>query len=199
MKLHCKIGNKWCKFCRQQKFADLSTKAPVCTYCNKALGELTECPRIAEIKTKTFSEILHEVEFYKVFKQICDWWPNQCDCEHGYKIVFNKVRAMVPNPVHKLDDMFISIVNDEWEGKLYPNVSGIQHNRPDISYGIEFEPWIDWVSHFITKETLNTFTPTEIAAACLWEMTFNGFEESVIQGTLEKMKDDIDKIKKQSA
>ena len=47
-----------------------------------------------------------------------------------------------------------------------------------------------------TKDTLNIFTPEEIIGACLWEMTYSGFDEKTIKNSLEELESAIPKVEK---
>lgn len=186
-KLYCKVDRKWCKF----------LKKGVCTYCNKNLTEVNRCPRLAEIETIRFADLLKQVEFNDVWKVLVRQYPDQSGCRDGYEKVFNTLVCMRPLK-HNLNDMFIRIEHspaDKYCDRDWYDVHGIMLDKP-MRYGIEFIPWIDWVSMFVTSDTLELLNPTEIVAHCLWEMTYNGFDEPVIQSTLNKMCKDIDEMKK---
>ena len=53
----------------------------------------------------------------------------------------------------------------------------MEPSNPNKSYAIEFVPWIEWISMFITKKTLNILSNDEIIIGCLYEMTWSGFTE----------------------
>lgn len=69
-----------------------------------------------------------------------------------------------------------------------------QSNPTNIKYGIEFCPWKDWVSMYITQDSLDNFTKEDIVAACLHEMTFFGFTDSEVQAEVKKLQDLKDSI-----
>ena len=99
---------------------------------------------------------------------------------------------------HRLDDLFIEIhIVKEDDGSEWLNVSGVSVLGSDTtSYGIEFNPWRDWVSSFITQKTLDTLDKEDIVAACLYEMTFFGFEEQRVQDEKNKIFNSIEECKK---
>ena len=72
---------------------------------------------------------------------------------------------------HNLNDMFIDVSIVEEDGKDYLDVTGMEPSNPNKSYAIEFVPWIEWISMFITKKTLNILSNDEIITGCLYEMT----------------------------
>ena len=176
-KLHCKIENKWCKFL---------IRKGICTYCDKNIKEISRCPRLSEIETVRFSELLKVVSFEDVFVALTKWFDNQEPAKDGYHEVFRKLCLMKPQK-HELGDMFIDIHKvKEDDGSEWLDVSGKFPNKT-ITYGIEFCPWIEWVSMFITQTTLDMFTPEEIVGACLWEMTFYGFTEDKVDETKKEL------------
>lgn len=170
-KLYCKIEHKWCKM----------LKRGVCTYCNKNITEVSRCPRLADIETIRFSEMLKTVKFDDVFVALVKWFEDQKNAKAAYNDVFDKLLRITPIK-HNLTDMFINIrlVKDDEYGD-WLDVEGVDIvPKTDKHYGIEFMPWMQWISMFITKETLEQLSPEEIVAACLWEMTFYGFDEPTV-------------------
>lgn len=182
----CNIGGKWCKF----------SKKGNCTFCNTFIDTLKTCPRVDAIATKQFAELLKEVNFEDVFTSLCKWFSDQEDSKKGYELVFNYLLTLKPQKMTNLNDLFIAVDKVMEDGQEYLNVSGKQVNgfNPKF-YGIEFCPWKDWVSMYITQETLDNLSYNEIVGACLWEMTFFGFEEDKIKERLDKMIKIIDRIR----
>lgn len=194
-KFYCGVGHKWCKFCRNVK-TDGKKKTSVCIYSKKELSTLDECPRLDEIKTLQFHDLLQTVDFDKVFDHIIDWWPEQKKNEEGYRKVYDKLQKIKPR-WPKLGDMRIVIEKEEWDGKVYPNVSG-RYPTKDLNYGIEFTSWEEWISMYFTEETLTTFTHEEIVGACLYEMTFYGFDDTDVQQALNEMYNEVEEIRNKS-
>lgn len=188
-KFYCNLGHKWCRYCRNIK--DVG-KTQICNYNKNKITDMENCPRLLEIKTIRFSEMLQEVDFDKAFSHIIEWYPNQADCYDLYKKVYDKIQNMTPN-FPKLGDTRISIDRENWEGKYYPSVHGKRNNQ---YYGLEFLPWKNWISMSFTEDTLKTFTPEEIIGACLYEMTYNGFDEETIENKLEELRNAIPKTEK---
>lgn len=183
----CNIGSKWCKFCKRGN----------CDFSKVAVDTLNKCPRIEAIATKTLHDMLIMTDFDTVFDTLCKFYPSQTVNIDGYRDVYNKLFTLHPHKMHNLNDLFIVVEKVVEEDGVYPDVYGKQitgHNP--IRYGIEFCKWKDWLSMYITQESLDNFTPTEIVAACLYEMTFNGYDEDIIQGHMDKMIKSIEDIKK---
>ena len=173
----CRVEGKWCKLLRRG----------VCGENKTDLNQVNRCPRLAKIETKRLADLLKEVSFDPVFYKLCHWFNNQEDSRNGYESVFNKLILMSPKR-HKLDDLFIEVrIVKETDDNDWLNVSGVKVlGKSTTKYGIEFEPWRDWISSFITQETLDSLEKEDIVAACLYEMTFFGFEEQRVQDEKNK-------------
>ena len=186
-KNYCKVEGKWCKLLRRG----------VCGETKTDLGQVNRCPKLARIETRRLADLLKEVSFDPVFYKLCHWFNDQEGSRNGYESVFNKLVLMNPKK-HRLDDLFIEIhIVKENDGSEWLNVSGVSVLGSDTSsYGIEFNPWRDWVSSFITQKTLDTLDKEDIVAACLYEMTFFGFEEQRVQDEKNKIFNSIEECKK---
>lgn len=180
-KSFCKIEKKWCKFLKHN----------ICLYCTKNIFDINRCPRLFEIETIRLATILQEVTFEDVFKCLIRYFTDQEVNKDAYLSVFNTLLEKKPKK-HNLDDLFICVEkskddfsNDDRE---YLNTYGINViNHTNIRYGLEFCEWIDWISMFITKETLKTLSKEEIVASCLYEMTFFGFCEEKVKDEKQTM------------
>ena len=51
-------------------------------------------------------------------------------------------------------------------------------------YALEYTPWGEWLNFIISEETLSRYSELEIIAYCLFEMTWSGYDEEIIQGQL---------------
>ena len=180
-KNYCKIENKWCKFLKHE----------ICGVTKDNLKFIDRCPRLVEIETTRLSDLLMGVDFDSVFTKLCFWFNDQEKSEEGYRMVFDKIKAMTPKK-HNLNDLFISIQKEEEDGVEYLHVNGIHViGNDDRSYGLEFCDWNEWISMYITKETLNLLSKEEIVAGCLYEMTFFGFTEDKVKQKLEDLEKNV--------
>lgn len=185
-KNYCKVDKKWCKYLRRG----------ICNFNNTSLKYINRCPRLYEIETVRLFELIKEVDFNLVFTHIYNWYKNQRNCSKSYYYVFNKCLSMTPKK-HKFDDLFIDISIFLYCGKEYPDVSGVNiiNKQDKKKYGLEYIRWVDWISMFVTKETLSIFTKEEIVAACLYEMTFYGFDEDTIEANENKLLKSIEETR----
>ena len=176
-KKFCKVDKKWCKF----------LKRGVCNFCNTKLMFVNRCPRLRLIETTRLYELIKVVNFRSVFNCIYNWYESQRNNSKQYYYVFCKCFLMKPKK-HNLTDLFINIELFEDYGKKFPCAYGVKIiNKDRINYSLVFNKWNDWISMFITKETLDNFSPEEIVATCLYEMTYYGFDEDTIQKNLTEL------------
>lgn len=178
----CKVEGKWCKL----------LKRGVCGFSKKLIDDINECPKVKSIETVRLFDLLKQVDFPIVYNAILKWWPEEERNKDGYKEVFENLLKMTPKK-HNLSDLFISVKVVSEDGKDYLDTTGVDitSSRKNVSYAIEFIPWEDWISMFITENTLSTLSQEDIVAGCLYEMTFCGFDQRGIQEKKQKLKDAI--------
>ena len=114
-------------------------------------------------------------------------YPEAEENINGYQIVFEKLVIMSPKEI----DMSIVITKEKDGDDEYIDVSGL-HNNPKnkeetYSQGIELVSWREWLGMDISKESLANFSESEIIVHCIYEMTFDGFTEEVIQEKINKI------------
>lgn len=184
-KKFCYVGDKWCRYLKKE----------VCNFNKTNLTDLNECPRIESIRTKTLFDLLHEVNFEDVFVELIRWFPHQETNREGYKEVFKTLLEKTTRK-HELGDFFIEVkrVKDGENNKDYLNVSGVNKDQEYPKYSLEFHPWEDWITLFITKNTLEELSKEVIVAACLYEMTFHGFTEEKVMEAGEELRKSIEEI-----
>lgn len=185
-KNYCKVDKKWCRYLQRGN----------CLKVNNKIIEVNRCPRLTAIETVRLYDLLKDSDFEKVFDRLCHWFEDQEQSKDGYKAVYYKLLTMIPHK-HNLSDLFINITLVEEDKGNWMNVEGKDMLKPNsIKYGIEFEPWNNWISMFITQETLDTFTKDEIIAGCLYEMTFFGFTEKDVSEHHNELIKSAEEVKK---
>ena len=80
------------------------------------------------------------------------------------------------------------------------HLHGKSTNPESKDYGtrfpIYFDPWAEWLGMSINAETLKTFSELEIVSHCLFEMTFEGFDEVTIKESADNLNKVSDEFKK---
>ncbi len=57
----------------------------------------------------------------------------------------------------------------------------------EVSYGLEFTDWAEWLDMEIEPETLSRYAEVDIIGHCLWEMTFFGYSQEDIEKAVEEL------------
>lgn len=129
----------------------------------------------------TLKEILNTTEEESVLKILSTVYePSDNDME-GYSSLLKKLRVMTP--VASEYQLCIQHVVG-FDGYEYEHVSGIKYES-DESVGLSLTPKEEWLGVEILDDTLASYSPEEILAHCLWEMTFYGFTEGEVEGFKE--------------
>ena len=63
----------------------------------------------------------------------------------------------------------------------------------EVEYAIELSDWEEWLGMEIDGETAQNYSTSEIAAHCLWEMTFFGYDKTAVQ----EQRDELNHIVKE--
>lgn len=71
------------------------------------------------------------------------------------------------------------------------HVHGIDDNQ---SWGIEFVDWGKWLAMEVVDSTEKNLTNEQMAALCLWEMTFMGFDNDSIQNQMKELEESVAQI-----
>lgn len=137
----------------------------------------------------------HWLSVSEIFFEI---YPDQKEYAQSYAEVYERLRRMDPTEsefqIVLSHEMGLSVSEEEEES--YVSVSGkktkpISSEESD-SYAIEFQPWSEWLAMTISNVTYQNFSELEIIVHCLYEMTFIGFEEEIIQDKMKSLQKSID-------
>jgi hypothetical protein len=147
----------------------------------------------------TLNDLIAQVKFDDIKKALIENYPNQTRNIEGYEKVFNELQLMTPvartNENWQLD---VHMVNPLFEDEEpYMDVSGLWLNstEPEQHWALEFTPWEEWLSIFVNKQQVETLGKETYVAHCLWEMTFNGFEQETIQDKINMLDESEKEIK----
>lgn len=124
----------------------------------------------------TLNELLKATPWQDIAITLVTAYPNQRKLLEGYQIVFETLKLMAP----KDSDLTLHVVYDDSDSEdSGHDVYGIKADKPDERWGLLFVSWAEWLGMELAPETISTCTSGQIAALCLFEMTFFGFTEDV--------------------
>ena len=100
----------------------------------------------------------------------------------AHEYVYGTIRKLRPEP----DGMVIAIDPEEENGVHDFHVHGINPGADD-SWGLTFARWERSLGTEVAPSTLWRFSPSEIVAHCLHEMSFVGYDHETIQRFREEI------------
>ena len=130
-------------------------------------------------------EVIMSVTWNRVKESLIRAYPKERDNLSSYAKLFSDLKEM--EPVRGDIEIKIEEVDE------IVTVYGMEPGGQSVS--IEYTPWNEWLGFPISKDTANSYTRTGIVIHSLFEMTWNGFDESQIQQDLEELKNTVKKIK----
>ena len=141
-----------------------------------------------------FKDIVRSCTFKAVKDALLELYPDQRRNIKGYEYVFQTLGRMRPR--YSKQTIVIDIRRVGRGKNSYFDVSGMcKEKGKEQSYGIEYTPWLKWLGYEIDKKVLKKMTKEEIAAHCLWEMTFAGFTQDKIRRQINVLRKRVEDIK----
>lgn len=86
---------------------------------------------------------------------------------------------------------------EDWREVLFPLFGkplDSEYANSETDFALSLEPWEHWLGMEVDPATLEGYTKPEVAAHCIWEMTFHGLEQSQIQETREELRRRVDEL-----
>lgn len=122
-----------------------------------------------------FNEIIHVAIWQEVAIALVSAYPYQRKNLEGYKIAFDTLQLMESTSsdyvIHV--EQRPDILDPDYK---YPDVYG-KKPASDEQWSLVFTSWSEWLGMEVSSETLKAYSIHQIAAYCLYEMTFFGFTE----------------------
>lgn len=120
----------------------------------------------------TFYSILQETEWKEVYKSLSLRFKD--DRASHYEEIYTRLKDMNSRLNYQST---ISIRFNYYENQV--KVYGVKENQKE-KYSLSLSSWSEWLNYYVGKDVLNSYTPNEIVAHCLWEMTFHGDSEEKV-------------------
>jgi len=146
-----------------------------------------------------FVELVYKYKWDEICSVLISLYPNDQKNISGFKMVFEQLQTLMPAETNMR--IILKEVFDEFENERYTCVSGVdgtlkKEENPEIfkddkignqevTYGIEFTDWEEWLGMDIDPESTSKYHETDIIAHCLWEMSFYGYTQEAIKKTID--------------
>jgi hypothetical protein len=129
-------------------------------------------------------EIYYKTNWPSVKEQLFSLYPDQKKSETGYQKVYEQMSSIEPQK--STTEILLSFIEEPDDS--YIHLSGIETNSDSKeSFSLMLTSWEEWMGMAINETTLKDFTPSEILAHCLLEMTLTGFDPETRQKTEDEM------------
>ena len=134
----------------------------------------------------TFKEILNKVVFEEVWDELIEYYPNmnrKNSTKRKYLTVFESLLSK--DPAKNVEEMIIHIDEVNSDASLHEDdVEYRVHGKNNSSewdgyWDISADHWEEWLGFYIDHKVLERFSSEQIAALCLYEMTWFGFSEEL--------------------
>jgi len=150
----------------------------------------------------TFANLIAHLAWPDVLAALLRLYPDEKKSLEGYRVVLahlkqldpemSKMRIIVEERFQPEIDEAPHIDVTGRDGTLNRELEDFKHFQDEVDeeyasaeadFSLSFLPWAKWLGMQINPATLEEFSQPDIAAHCLWEMTFHGFEESDVEET----------------
>jgi hypothetical protein len=135
----------------------------------------------------TLKELHSDTNWPSVREKLFSLYPNQKKNETGYQKVYEQMPSIEPKK--STSEILLRFIEEkEPEYYSYIHLSAIETNsNPPESYSPMFSSWEEWMGMSINEKTLKDFSPSEILAHCLLEMTLTGFDPETRKRTEDEL------------
>lgn len=141
----------------------------------------------------TFKDILAKSSWQNVEKEIINNYPDYKNNILGFKKVYFELFNLVP--IENKDQLYINIEENYEGSKIYYEVFGKQENDK-TKYALEFTRWEKWLDFYVPEKVFEKFTEDEIIVHCLWEITWLGFDQAIIQEQINDLMKRAEEVEK---
>lgn len=137
----------------------------------------------------TLKDLFQQISWQEVFKSLQKYYSDDLEnnCE-AFQYAFEEICELTPE--NNDDGMILKIryikgmINNNDTEYYYYDVSGFVN---DEHYGLDFSSWSSWLGLYVDEKLFEQFSYADIITHSLWEMTFHGFSEGLIQDKKDKL------------
>jgi len=122
-------------------------------------------------------DVFENVKFEDVFDALIKQYPELSKFFKNYWNAYDAIKRIKDLKQSIMTICFIRTY-DKFGQKDQINVMGKVNGN--AGYSIDMIQWAEWLTMPIDKDVLEKYSYNEIAAYCLYEMTYKGFDEDTI-------------------
>ena len=130
-------------------------------------------------------------------KRFRELYGDYCDSEKSIKDfekVFLNLKSLKAQDLDEVKMLLLikSIEEEDEEIPDWHDVSGFDETEKML-YSLVDTRWEKWLGIKIHPDTLQNYDPKDIIIHCLWEMTFYGYTQEIIQAYFRDFREGFDK------
>lgn len=137
----------------------------------------------------TVKDLVKSTPWDAIWKEMPRLYAQVANSEEGYKMVFDRLHLIVPEP----SDLVLNIKIFFENGDRIADVAAYNEECPD-GYSMKASSWGCMLGLTISPEVIEQLSHAEIVAHCLYEITWFGSSEEEIQDFCNNILSRIDTL-----
>lgn len=154
----------------------------------------------------TLGELIKSVSWSEVRASLLWNHPAERERVEEYAPVLGRLKSLLPRATAMVVGLEV-VMDEEGKERIGVDVYGwrrgtggsgagergnggsaaAESDGSEVKWALEYQPWDEWLGMEIEERTLEVFAPADVAAHCLWEMTFAGFDEETIRALVREL------------
>lgn len=143
-----------------------------------------------------FKNLVDSSSFNDIWKAFIEIYPHYSQHDLEYANVYNSLLGLSPSENDGSMTINIELIEEDSNHIEY-HVYGT-NNSTEWSgrWGLADSSWERWLGYYISENALREFKSCVIVALCLWEMTWNGFNQHQIKEKISRLEQKIEDFHK---
>ncbi len=129
----------------------------------------------------------------EILRRLLILYPDEKKSKKGYYSALQVLRLLRPT-MSSMNIIVETIPKDEW-GDAYISVVG-KKNRDLTCWALDYEDWEVWMGYTIHPISMKHFSLLDIMCHCLWELTWQGFDQKSIKKRRDEISERLEDVKK---
>jgi hypothetical protein len=152
-------------------------------------------------------ELVANTDWNQVKSRLLRNYPDSGQSMEAYQLVFDTLSSLAPQETKIrvcIEMVFREGIDEEPYIEVFGKDGTLNKNLPDFryfsktaskefanseaSFALDLVPWEEWLGMELDPSTIDAYSGHDIAAHCLWEMTFFGFDQETIKEQRDELR-----------
>ena len=157
--------------------------------------------------------LIRVTDWPDVERSLVQHYPDACELTEGYRETYFHLRHLEPVATAMRlcvratfrpgldEESFLEVIGrngtlnrDLEDFKYLGKAEDSSYASSEAEFALDLEPWTEWLGMEIDADTLAKYSPSDLVAHCLWEMTFCGFDETAIDAQRTEIQRRVDEL-----